>query len=156
MTLKSSETKNFLSCWISTILKSFLVSSACCRCTLPHFVRPMLRSHKIVPKITLISPEFNRSIIFSAKITMTKKSDQLLRHWIIDGRIISGSISVHFLSPMGTFLVDEQAGVRLCGFPLAFVRLAKTNTSVFNAQVFELHLRGFLFVVVVAPCCSNP
>ena len=50
---------------------------------------------------------------------------------------------------MGTFLVDELAGVRLCGFALAFDRLAKASTFVFNAKIFELHLRGFLLAVVV-------
>ena len=38
--------------------------------------------------------------------------------------------------------MDELAEVRLRGFASAFDRLAKANT-------FELHLRGFLLVVVV-------
>ena len=45
-----------------------------------------------------------------------------------------GSISVQVLSPMGIVLVDELAERRLCGFTLAFDRLAKASTFVFNAQ----------------------
>ena len=50
---------------------------------------------------------------------------------------------------MGTVLVDELAGVRLYGLALAFDRLAKASTFVFNAIFFRLHLRSFLLVVVV-------
>ena len=50
MTLKSSEVKNFT--WrIGTMLESVLVFCAFCHCALPHFIRPMLRLHKMVPKI---------------------------------------------------------------------------------------------------------
>ena len=38
------------------------------------------------------------------------------------------------LSPIGVVLVDEQAEVRLRGLALAFDRLAKANTFVFNAK----------------------
>ena len=50
------------------------------------------------------------------------------------GEWSSGSISVQKFHPMGTVLVDEQAEVGLLGFALAFDRLAKANTSVFNAK----------------------
>ena len=50
---------------------------------------------------------------------------------------------------MGKVLVDELARVRLCGFALAFDRLAKARAFDFNAKIFELHLGGFLLVVVV-------
>ena len=43
MILKSSEIKNFLSWWISTTLKSFLVSFAFCHLNFPHIVRLILR-----------------------------------------------------------------------------------------------------------------
>ena len=46
---------------------------------------------------------------------------------------VPGSTSVQDLSLIGTGLVDEQAGVRLRGFALAFDRLAKASTFVFNA-----------------------
>ena len=65
---------------------------------------------------------------------MTKKSTQLLRQWIMDERIIFWFNIGPSSFPMGTVLVDGLARVRLCGFALAFVRLAKTNTSVFNAN----------------------
>ena len=44
--------------------------------------------------------------------------------------------------------MDELAETRLCGFVLAFHRLAKARAFDFNA-VFELHLSGFLLVVVL-------
>ena len=50
MSLKSSEIKNFLSWRVSTTLKSFLVASASLHLALPHFIRPILRVLKIVPK----------------------------------------------------------------------------------------------------------
>ena len=40
-------------------------SSSSCHAALPRFIRPMLRSLKIVLKIIFSSPEFNRSIFFS-------------------------------------------------------------------------------------------
>ena len=45
--------------------------------------------------------------------------------------------------------MDEQAEVPLRGFPLAFDRLAKVSTFVFNENFFEVNLRGLLLVVVV-------
>ena len=50
---------------------------------------------------------------------------------------------------MGTVFVDELAEVRLCGFASAIDRLAKASTFFFNEKIFEMHLRGFLLVVVV-------
>ena len=50
------------------------------------------------------------------------------------GEYSSGSISVQDLSLIGTVLVDEQAGVRLRVFVLAFDRLEKASTFVFNAK----------------------
>ena len=47
---------------------------------------------------------------------------------------VLGSISVQNLSQMGAVLVDEQAEVDLCGFAIAFDRLAKASTFVFNAN----------------------
>ena len=58
---------------------------------------------------------------------MTKKSAQLFLHWVSDWRII-------FWLNRGKVLVDELAGVRLCGFVLAFDRLAKASTFVFKAK----------------------
>ena len=46
-----------------------------------------------------------------------------------------GSISIHFLSRIGTFLEHEQAVEGLLGFALAFDRLANANTSVFVSEV---------------------
>ena len=47
---------------------------------------------------------------------------------------MSGSIPAPDLSPIGTVLVDEQAEVGLRGFALAFDRLVKASTFVFNAN----------------------
>ena len=49
---------------------------------------------------------------------------------------------------MGKVLVDGLARVHLCGFALAFDRLAKHVHSI-STQIVELHLGGFLLVVVV-------
>ena len=59
---------------------------------------------------------------------------QSLHHLLKVDDQVSGSIPVQDLSPIRTVLVDEQAEVRLRGFALAFDRLAKANTSVFNAK----------------------
>ena len=45
-----------------------------------------------------------------------------------------GTRSVQVVSPTGTIFVDEGADIRLCGFALAFDRLAKASTFDFNAQ----------------------
>ena len=42
--------------------------------------------------------------------------------------------TVHLLSQRGTVLADEQAEVGLRGLALAFGRLAKASTFVFNAN----------------------
>ena len=89
MSLKSSEVKNFLSSWINKILKAFLVSSVFCHCTLPLFIRSMLRLLKFVSKTIFLSPEFSRSIFFSWKLTMTKKSSQSFWHWESESRTSS-------------------------------------------------------------------
>ena len=52
---------------------------------------------------------------------------------------------------MGMVFADELAEIRLCGFGLAFDRLPKSKCIRFQRKVFELHLGGFLFVVVVFP-----
>ena len=64
---------------------------------------------------------------------MTKKIDQLPRHWIIGERIFLWfNISPSSL-PISIVLVDELAESRLCGFALAFDRLAKSPAFNFNA-----------------------
>ena len=65
---------------------------------------------------------------------MTKKSAQLLRHSIIDGRFFCGSISVQVLSQWVQFLWMSWQEYVFVGFVLAFDRLAKASTFVFNAQ----------------------
>ena len=47
-------------------------------------------------------------------------------------------------------LVDELAGVRLCGFALAFDWHAKASTFVFNANVRTASRR------LPARCCRSP
>ena len=86
---------------------------------------------------------------------MTKKIDQFLRHWIIGERIFLWfSISPSSLSPIGRVLVDELAESRLCGFALAFDRLAKSLAFNFNAYssncISEVSCRCRL-----GPCCSS-
>ena len=136
MTLKSSEIKNFLSWWISTILKSCLVGlrlwpsysstfhqDQCWDCT------------RFAPKIIFKSPEFESLLL------LLEVDDHWRRwvlccfwHWVSDCRIIFW-LNISPLSfPDGYgFFVDELAGVRLRGFVLGFDRLAKASTFVFNA-----------------------
>ena len=65
---------------------------------------------------------------------MTKTIDQFLRHWIIGERLFLWlNISPNSLSNKYIVLVDELAESRLCGFDLAFVRLAKARAFDFNA-----------------------
>ena len=82
LTLKSSEVKNFLSWWISRILKYFLVSSASCQACFPLAIWPMRGVHEIFLKIFFYSPELNGSIIFSMHmLSMTKKMNHFLRDY---------------------------------------------------------------------------
>ena len=80
MTVKSSKVKNFLSWWVSTVLKSFLLTSASCHLVLPYIIRPILHMPKSVPKIIYQSPEFDRSI-FSRYFSVSKKSVHSFWHW---------------------------------------------------------------------------
>ena len=74
MTWKSSEMNNFLSWWISTILKPLLVASTSCHLALPYIKRPILRVLKLVLKIIFQSPKFDWTIFFSRWFSVTKKS----------------------------------------------------------------------------------
>ena len=171
MTLKSSEIKKFLSWRISTVLKSFLVSSASCHCTLSHFIRPMLRSHKIrsednpliyrIQSLHLLLEEDDHDEEeYAVVLTMCKR-------WANNP---SGSISVQFLSPMGTLdriwapgsiisihvlsrigtiFEDEQTRVRLRGFCFSLWSARTSKYIRLQRKIFELHLWGFLLVVVV-------
>ena len=144
MILKNSEFKNFLSWRISTRLKSLLVAS--CHFPLPHIIRPMSRIFKIFPKIILQS-----SIAQSSPRSRWPWRRRVLSCFdtglAIDDKD-SGSISLQDLSPIGTVLVDDLAGVRLLGFALAFDRLVKASTFVFNAK--------FSCSLLSSPCCSSP
>ena len=66
-----------------------------------------------------------------------------------DRRVIFWLNTSQYLSQIGTIWVDELAGVRLRGFASALDRLAETRAFVLKRKVFELHLGGFLHVVVV-------
>ena len=147
---KARRWKKFLSWWVSTILKSFLVSSPFCHCTLPHFSRPMLRLHKTVPKnsfLISIIPSLHR--LLEVDDHDEEKSTQLFWHWVSDWRIIFW-LNISPLSfSNGKVLVEELPGLRLYGFALDFDRLAKASTFVFQRKIFELHLGGFLLVLVV-------
>ena len=136
MSLKSSEIKNFLSWWISTILKSFLVASASCHLVLPYIVRPILR---------MLSNLFRRSssnLQNSIAPSSSRGNSPCRRRVFINfasgcARFdwALGSISIHFLSRMGIVLEDEQEVEGLLGFASALDRLAIANTSVFVVEV---------------------
>ena len=55
---------------------------------------------------------------------------------------------------MGTVVVDEQAEVRLRGLALAFDRLAKASTFVFNANLRTV-FQGFPVRCCRPPCCCS-
>ena len=150
MTLKSSESKNFLSWWVSTKMKSFLVSSAFCHCTLPFHQTNVENSQIRTEDIPLFSriqslhhllevddhDEEEYSIVLTLGNRLANKT--------------SGSTSVHFLSPMGKVFVDGLARIRLCGCALAFDLLAKAGAFDFNAKLSNCILKVcFLLVVVV-------
>ena len=66
---------------------------------------------------------------------MTKKSTQSFCHWVCQiGMSYWLNISPYSFTNRSSFFVDEQAEVGLRGFALPFDRLAKANTSVFNAS----------------------
>ena len=54
-----------------------------------HFVRPMMKVQEMFQKIIFYSPELIRSIIFSRKTSMTKKTNQVLWCFIIGDWIFS-------------------------------------------------------------------
>ena len=66
---------------------------------------------------------------------MTKKSTQL---FLTLGERLANNLLAQYQSTFFPwwvqFLWNELAGVRLCGFALAFDRLAKASTFVFNAK----------------------
>ena len=75
-------------------------------------------------------------------MTMTKKIDQFLRHRIIGERIFLWFNISSSSSPEGKVLVDK-----LASFSIWSAR--KSKYIRFQRKIFELHLRGFLLVVVV-------
>ena len=134
MTLKSSGSKNFLSWWISTFLKSFLGASA----SLPFYSSTFHQTN--VENSQIRSEE-------SPLISRIQSLHLLRGRWPWRRRVLSrfdtgkaideqvpGSTSVQDLSQISRVLVDEQAEVRLRGFALAFHWLAKACTFVFNAN----------------------
>ena len=92
-------------------------------------------------KIVFASREFNRSIIFS-EVGFLDEEDESISSTphTSENEYSPGSTSVQVLSPIGMVLVDELAESRLCGFALAFDRLAKARAFDLQRKVFELHL----------------
>ena len=86
-------------------------------------------------KLTLNSPEMNRSIVFLLYLLkMTKKMNYFLRNLVRREReCFPGSMSIQFLLPMGTLLGEFPAGSLLCGFAFAFDRHARSFTFSCNA-----------------------
>ena len=121
MTLNSSEIKTFLSWRVSTILKSSLVASASLHLALP-------------PKIIL----FSRNQAHHLLLEVIDHDEEENSIFFVIGKArlhrVPGSISVHLLSHISTVLAEEQAEVGLRGVALAFGRLAKASTFIFNAN----------------------
>ena len=135
MTLESSEVQDS-SWWISKRLKSFLVSSAFCHSTLPHFIRPMVRSHKFVPKINLYTPEIQWLHLLEVDDHDVEEYSNV---FTMGKRLANNLLAqkVHFLSPTGKVLVDELAWLRLCGFDLASIRLDKSKYIRFQRNILR-------------------
>ena len=86
----------------------------------------------MVQKILLLISRI-QSLHHLLEVDFHDEEDRSVSSIIIGERIFFGSISVQVPSPIGTVLVDELAESRLCGFALAFDRLAKSPAFNFNA-----------------------
>ena len=80
---------------------------------------------------------------------MTKKSTQLFRHWIIDGRIILWFNIGPNSFPNGYSSCGMAGRSTSLWFCVSLWSARKSKYIRFQRTIFELHLRGFLLVVVV-------
>ena len=143
MMLKSSEIKNFLSWRVSAILKSFLVSSAFCHCTLPLLIRPILWVLKFVPKkINLLTSRIQS--LHLLLVVNDHDESQSFWHWESDIRISS------WLNVSPTSFTDRHSS---CGWAsrgrsswLCFSLWSACKSKYIR---FQRGLRGLLLVVVV-------
>ena len=142
MILESSEVKNFLSWRVSTVLKYFLVASACCHLALPYIIRPILRILKFIPKIILQSPEFYRTIFSSRYFSVSKKSVYSFCHWVslIE---LSSWFNIHPFSFKNMYCPWRWARSGRSS------RFCSSLWSACKRKYFRLRCRSLLLVVVV-------
>ena len=138
---RGSEIKNFLSWRISTILKAFFLFPPPFASVLFHFSSVQCWD---------CTRSFRR---YSFILQNSNVEERVLSCFLTLGeRLANKFLAQHqstFFPQWGKVLVDELARVSLCGFASAFGRLAQASTFVFKGKIFELHLGGFLLVVVV-------
>ena len=93
----------------------------------------ILQNWTMIMKRIFYSPEFNRSIIVPRLISISKKIDQFLRHWIIGERIFLW-FNISPSSLPKTYGSCGWAGrIASLWFCFAFDRLAKSPAFNFNA-----------------------
>ena len=127
--------KNFLSWWISTILKSFLVASRLLSSCSSTFHQTNIESAQMCSEDHLsVSRIRSHHLLLEAFLRAEEECSVFLRLGTLDQIELLVQYQSIFFHGIGTALVDEQVEVGLLGFALSFERLAFSNTSVFNAN----------------------
>ena len=139
MTLKGSEIKNFLSWRVSTILKSFLVTSASSHFTLPHFIKPTLRVHKIVPKITFLISRIRSQYLLLEVIVHAE--EECLAFWPLG---VLDRISIHVLSRIGTVPCRRASCGRSSRFCFSLSSACVSKYFRLQRKYFRLRFRSLL------------
>ena len=131
-------------------MKSFLVSSAFCHCCSSTFHQTNVENTQNRSEDDLL---ISRIQSLHLLLEVDDHDEEEYTVVLTLGKRYANSLLAQYQSKffflMGTVVADEQAGVRLRGFALAFDLLAKASTFDFQRKIFELHFRGFLLVVVV-------
>ena len=148
MTLESSEVKNF-SWRISTILKSFLVSSSSCHAALPLFIRPMLRIHNMVLKIIFFISRI-QSLHHLLEVDYHDEEDWSVSSTLKSRERIfwSFNISPSSFPDRYSFCGWAGRGASLW-FYFGLWSARKSKCIRLQRKLFEQNFRGFLLVVVV-------
>ena len=127
--------KNFLSWWISTLLKSFLVASRLLPSCSSTFHQTNIESAQMCSEDHLsVSRIRPHHLLLEAFLRAEEECSVFLPLGTLDQIELLVQYQSIFCHGIGTGLVDEQMEVGLLGFALSFERLAYTNTSVFNAN----------------------
>ena len=148
MTLKSSEIQDY-SWRISTLLKSFLVSSSSCHACCSSTCRQTNEDNMgNISEIVFSYPAFNCSIIFSMYLfSMRKTMDRFLRYIVIGEWIFA------WFNIGPTFLKRKCSWSRTDKFSSSWLffnlwSACKILRIQFNRIFFELNFWNFLLIVV--------